>query len=168
MEKVIFGKYPQGKNGEVLPLSWLVLAKTEKGTLMITEKVIDCKPFNESGKAWLWDTCTLRSWLQKDFCATAFSAAEMQNVNDVFLLDANEANTYFSCGEDRLAKPTEYAKARGVLEYDGNKTSWWWVRSRGHAATHVNFVNYDGYVFGPGRNGGAKNYGVRPAILVKN
>jgi len=84
METIIFGKYPQGKNGEIAPLVWRVLDCTEKGIVIITEKIIDCKPFNENGKSCLWDTCSLRLWLENEFMSNAFSADEKERIQRIF------------------------------------------------------------------------------------
>lgn len=166
METIIFGNYPQGKNGEIAPLVWRVLDSTEQGMIIITEKVIDCKPFNENGKSCLWDTCSLRSWLENEFIFKAFSEKEKERIQSIFLLNNEDAYKYFDGDGDRLASPTDYAKEQGVLEYDGNKKSWWWLRSVTDNQTHVSFVNYDGFIFVFGRKANAKNYGIRPAIFL--
>ena len=166
MEKVIFGRYPQEENGDYLDLSWRVLSRTEKGTLMITEKIIDCKPFNTDWRNCCWQTSTIRSWLKNEFVKVAFSADEKKRVKDIFLLDNEQASSYFANDEDRLATPTEYAKKQGILQYDGNKKSMWWLRSVTDNQTHVSFVNYDGFIFVFGRKANATNYGIRPAIFL--
>jgi len=167
METIIFGKYPQGKNGEIAPLVWRVLDCTEKGIVIITEKIIDCKPFNENGKSCLWDTCSLRLWLENEFMSNAFSADEKERIQRIFLLNNEEVYKYFDGDEDRLAAPTDYAKEQGVLEYDGNKKSWWWSSTVNSEKTHAAFISYDGFLFRFGRKGNATNYGVRPAILLR-
>ena len=168
MEKMIFGRYPQGKNGEVEPLVWLVVAETEEGTLLLAEKVIDCQPFHNADGAWSWETCSIRFWLNGEFMQSAFSAKEQTRVQSVALMEARWGSLANPIDlSEMFAYPTEYAKKRGVFVYDGNRTSWWWVNGYGHARTHVQFVNYDGYVFGPGRKATANNYGVRPTIFLK-
>ncbi len=166
MEKLVYGNYPQGNNGEIQPLVWNILERTDDGVLLITQDVVDCQPFHETGKAWEWENCSIHNWLNTQFMDKAFSQSEREKISKIFLLNNEEVLKYFPSDFSRLAKPTDYAKSKGVLEYDGNKKSWWWVSSHGSGVGHVSFVSYDGFLFMIGRKGNAENYGVRPAIFM--
>lgn len=89
-DRVRFGKYPQGENGEVEPLVWRVLAVEPGRALLITEKLIDVKKYNRSsyqssiGEV-RWVSCTLRKWLNKEgkigFIGSAFSEKERLQID---------------------------------------------------------------------------------------
>lgn len=61
------------------PIEWIVL-KTEEGKkLLLSEKVLDAKQFDASGK-WKWEECSLRAWLNSDFYDQAFSPEEKEKI----------------------------------------------------------------------------------------
>ncbi len=73
---VTFGQYPQGANGEVEPLEWRVLAIEDDTALLLTEKCIECLPYNEEFIEVTWENCTLRRWMNSDFISKAFTSDE--------------------------------------------------------------------------------------------
>lgn len=170
MDNIFYGRYPYGKNGETQPLEWQVLERDVNGTLLITKDVIECLPINNKEGKWAWETCSLRSWLCDCFFTKAFTEDERARIEKIFLLDNQQVYKYFPRMEDRLAKPTPYAIQQGVLEYDGNKKSMWWVSSYGigQLKTHASFVSYDGFLFEVGRRATATKYGVRVTIYLKD
>ena len=173
-DKIPFGKYPQGANGEVQPLMWRVLAVESGRALLITDDLIDAVPYNEENKIVTWETCTLRKWMNNDFLQTAFNSEEQariatvtnQNPNNpeygtkggnptddrVFALSVQEAWKYFRSDEDRMAAPTAYAIKRGAGTRgtfslkDRRKTGWWWLRSPGDNSNSAAFVDTRGHV----------------------
>ncbi len=163
--KVQFGQYPQGANGEVEPLVWRVLSIENGRALLITDKLIDCRKYNEDDDVVTWETCTLRKWMNNDFIDKAFNSSQQaqiatvtnQNPNHpeygtkggnatqdrIFALSINEAEKYFRDYDDRMAAPTGYAKKRGSYVSDryslrnGKKTGWWWLRSPGRDSSEA-------------------------------
>lgn len=138
-DKVYFGSYEQDNNisnGKEV-IEWRVLAKENNRILVIGDKALDCKPFNETKENVTWRTCTLRKWLNSDFLNSAFTNAEktyipmatvsanknpMYNTSykkitkdRLFLLNVSEINKYFKNDYSRKCIPTTYAKANGVL-----------------------------------------------------
>lgn len=145
-EKIRFGKYPQGANGEVEPLFWRVLAVENGRALLITEKLIDAKPYNDNDDLRMsktWGTCTLMRWLNKEskdgFIGSAFGEVEKAQIfikhnenpdnpsygtkggketdDKVFLLSIGEARKYFRDATDRMAAVSPYtAKKEPLLD----------------------------------------------------
>ena len=137
-----FGHYEQDNdltNGKE-PIDWRVLAKEDGKAFVTSVYALDCQPYNESGAAATWETCTLRSWLNQEFYNAAFDSGEQAAImettvtaednpltgtdggNDtldhVFLLSTGEAQQYFTDdaeleSKDRACKPTAYALAKG-------------------------------------------------------
>ena len=182
-----FGNY----RGE--DIEWIVLDKQDNGVLLLSKKVIDTKPFNESDVKTTWENCTLRGWLNNDFCQTAFSSSEREQIlkthvitpdnptsgadggNDTddycFLLSIDEVNKYISTDEDRKARVRDYISESDLSIFDG--CSSWWLRSPssdtvGKYATQFGAtVSSDGYVNDYGE-WITTPLGVRPAIWISD
>ena len=139
-QKVTFGQYPQGANGEVEPLVWRVLAVENGKALLITDKLIDAIPYNKKITDVTWETCALRKWMNNDFISKAFNSSQQaqiatvihKNPNNpeyktkggnatqdrIFALSIDEAEKYFRDDDDRMAAVTEYAKKHGAFILD--------------------------------------------------
>ena len=139
-DRLLFGQYPQGADGEVRPLEWRVLAVKNGRALLVTDKLIDCVAYNELYNDVTWETCTLRQWMNRDFISKAFSGnqqariATVTNQNPdnpehgtkggnatqdrIFALSIDEAKKYFRDDDDRMAALTEYAKKQGAYICD--------------------------------------------------
>ena len=158
---VYFGTYEQDNdttNGKE-NIKWLVLAKEKNRVLVISDKALDCQPYNTSFSDVTWENCTLRKWLNNDFINAAFSAEERAKIptvtvsadknpeydtdpgnatkDRVFLLSIVETEKYFTSGDASMwCVPTEYAISNGVFSddhftKDGKTTCSWWLRSPG-------------------------------------
>ena len=60
---VYFGHYKQKADFKKMPIEWRVLFVNGNDALVIADKALDCKPFNNENKQCTWETCTLRDWL---------------------------------------------------------------------------------------------------------
>ena len=140
---IYFGTYEQDNdtsNGKE-NIEWLVLAKENNRILVISDKALDCQPYNSSYTDVTWENCTLRKWLNNDFVNAAFTAEERAKIpmvtvsadknpkypytnpgeatkDKVFLLSIVEAEKYFASDEARMCVPTEYAISNGVFTSD--------------------------------------------------
>ena len=192
---VYFGAYEQDNNtsnGKEL-IEWLVLAKENNRVLVISDKALDCRAFDTSGKYVTWEECSLRKWLNNDFFNTAFSDDEKAAIptvtvsadknpeydtdpgnatkDKVFLLSIVEAEKYFTSAEARECILTEYAISNGAWTSDsytegGKATYLWWLRSPGISQYGAAGVFSDGDVF---ENGYFVDIGVsavRPAMWI--
>lgn len=147
-----FGKYPQGDNGEVKPIEWLVLEVKPDEALLISRYALDCKEFDKHKFTDItWEDSALRKWLNSDFIKSAFSEEETRlikiseldnsessyyetvaekNTKDyVFCLSVDEAKKYFKNDKDRMCKPTYFSLEQGTEYYILTKTCCWWLRS---------------------------------------
>lgn len=129
---VYFGTYEQDNetsNGPE-PIAWKVLAVENSKALLLSEKGLDCKSYNETRTDVTWETCSLRSWLNNDFYRTAFSSTEQSKIilsnlsnpdnskagtkggddtrDKIFCLSIDEARCYFSPDEERYNGPEYY------------------------------------------------------------
>lgn len=194
-DTVYFGAYEQdndASNGKE-KIAWLVLAKERKRVLVISDKALNCQPYNTARRSMTWETCSLRQWLNGTFLNTAFSSTEQAMIADtnvrpaknpkrstdpgnattdkVFLLSIDEVNQYFSSDEARKCVPTAYAIASGAYTSNSNTkggaaTCEWWLRSPGHFQNGAALVYYDGVVSCTGANVDEATVYVRPALWI--
>jgi len=192
-DKVVIGKYEQDNktdNGEE-GISWIVLAVQDGKTLLISEKVLEAKPYNVKKVNVTWEKCTLRKWLNEDFFNSAFTSKEKKSIiettvknsdnpkygtpggNDtqdkLFLLSFGEAKKYLKNQDAYKAKGTAFAKKNGLKVvkeslYAGN--SGWWLRSPGLYPYDAGYVNYDGLVYNE-LYVSYKLFGARPAMWLE-
>lgn len=147
------GNYRQGANGEVEPIEWRVLCVQDGKALVISDKLLDFVPFEESHEKnnLSWETSSLRWWMNHIFYDEAFSRGEKEVIasvtnrnednpeygtesgNDtqdrIFALSIEEAEQYFSSNDDRAAYTTDYAHTKG--EDFSDRSAFWWLRSAG-------------------------------------
>ena len=192
---IIWGSYPQGKNGEVEPLTWRILDVKDGKALLVTEKLIECLQYNEDEKPVAWISCSLRAWLNETFIMTAFSDSERSviiettNINPdnsayktgggrdttdkVFILSIDEAEALFEGNEDRKAAVTPYAISHGAYANngqtlsDGQQTGTFWLRSPGLNSIHAATVGRDGGIYMHGSVAYTTIFTVRPAIWIE-
>ena len=184
-DTVFFGKYEQDKdisNGKE-DIAWLVLAKENNKIFVISEKALDCQPYNiEQYANVTWETCTLRKWLNTDFINSAFSSDEKAKIStvtvsadknpkygtdpgnatqdQVFLLSITEANKYFDYDNIKTCRLTDYAATK-------TSTGWyWWLRSPGDYHGLAAYVNFDGSVSNDGYIVSNSSVAVRPAMWI--
>ncbi|MDR0197803.1 MAG: DUF6273 domain-containing protein [Oscillospiraceae bacterium] len=163
--------------GEIIQFGgydWRVLDKKDGKALIITDKVIDDRAYNEKQEVVTWETCDLRAYLNGEFYnsfgkADKARVAETQVINNdnpaygtpggndttdkIFLLSIDEANEYFSDDNARVAYNSE-----------GN-ASGWWLRSPGSLSIYAANVFLNGSVNVLG-NHVFVNGGVRPALWL--
>lgn len=185
---VKFGRYEQDNDPDNGPeqIEWRVLETSEDRLLLISEKNLDCKQYNEEWASISWETCTLRGWLNGEFLNAAFTPEEQQAIlttdvknennpkygteggNDtqdrVFILSIGEAERYFRSNEERQAENTAYAKAQGT--FDGKGFGWWWLRSPGSRTLSAASVTAIGSVDANGYGVIYEREAVRPAFWV--
>ena len=188
-DRIPFGQYPQGANGEVQPLEWRVLGVKNGRALLITDKLIDCIKYNESRTNIIWLTCTLRTWMNNEFYNKAFSHSEQAKIANVinlesgnpnfeikgvnskydkiFALSINQAEVYFRNDGDRTATPTWYAIRRGTyIDNKYSKGSYWWLRSPGYSSSHAASVFLSGSINEHGFYVNDNKVAVRPAFWL--
>ena len=192
---IVFGAYEQDNDtsNSKEDIEWLVLAKEDNKILVISDKALDCKPYNQSRDYVTWETCSLRKWLNNDFINSAFSDDEKAMIptvtvsadknpeydtdpgnatqDQVFILSIVEARKYFASSEARMCVPTAYAIFNGLYtssrySKDGEGTCLWWLRSPGYNQISAARVNNDGSVDEYSYDVDCDDYAVRPAMWI--
>lgn len=133
------GAYDQDGNLDngAEPIEWIVIADSGDRLLLLSDKVLDQKTFNDNYNAVSWETSPLRKWLNEDFYNAAFndeektiienyvtvpgdvSAGTTEVTDKVFLLSYDEAEAYIgaeegSAGNRLCSKVTPHAINAGV------------------------------------------------------
>ena len=185
---VTFGKYEQDNNleNDQEDLTWIVTKIEDDKVHLISEQIIDAKPFHQDFEEITWEDSTIRTWLNSEFKSEAFTEGEQlylieqevenndyelenkitdggKNTKDsVFLLDTEEVDSLPK--EIIPAKATEFAKANGCFT-DFSK-GFWWTRSVGSSNKHFLPVNITGSTVSSGTNVNYASFGIRPSIVI--
>ncbi len=191
---LVDGYYVPGEKDNKSPIEWRVLKKNNDGTaIVITDRIIDNRPFNEKKGAVTWKDSTIRNWLNTYFYDEAFSKEEKEvlkltaiidedeeaSVSEdyIFLLSSSEAEDEsfgFSDNSDRVAYGTDYSS---TVYSTSNKSGMWWLRSSGLSdetlsnESHINnsmkqLVTTNGVVSYKGLINEAESIGIRPVICI--
>jgi len=175
---VQFGKYQQEYADQ--PIVWRVLSVRDNRALLLSEFILDARPFDdrtgEEGRTNEWEHSTLFEWMNGEFLDKAFKPAERNlilengSVGRVFLpSDAELSNpnhgfegNKYEPDPARVAAGTTYAFDSGLWQQNSlNSTYYTRTRPNSTNAHHINTA---------GRVGLARvertNVGVRPAFWL--
>ena len=75
-ETLMFGRYPQTRDGEERPIAWRVLDVQDGRALLLSEYVLDMQPFAAAEQSHFWGRSSLRGWLEDTFLPRAFTPQE--------------------------------------------------------------------------------------------
>ncbi|MCL2064654.1 MAG: DUF6273 domain-containing protein [Candidatus Cloacimonetes bacterium] len=154
---------------------WCILEVSGNRALIITQEIIERKPYHTSRVGITWANCSLRAYLNDEFY-NSFSptdrarivVTDVQNQNNpthgtaggtdtrdrIFLLSIDEAQRYFILNSNRVAL------FNGVVD-------WWWLRSPGRDTGYASIVQSSGIMDEGGIGVYRNNHGgVRPALWL--
>ena len=186
---VEFGRYEQNdKDDGPEPIEWIVLDVRDGMSLLVSRYLLDRQPYHSAREDITWENCSLRTWLNTDFLAAAFSAEEQEAIPEtmvdnsdtqgetkwqttgggdtadrIFLLSYAEAWRYFETDEARRCRLTVYAEADAPAEKDLNV--FWWLRSPGSGQRYALNVSLDGTRHSDGVT--SERGFIRPALWVR-
>lgn len=189
---VIFGVYEQDNNwfNGKEPIEWIVLDKEDGRVLLLSQYVLDCKPYHKDNVDITWEGCSLRGWLNSEFYKTAFNKKQQKQIMEtlivnsdnpqgdtptpggnstydkIFLLSLDEIGKYTGTDTERIAHPTLYAHEEGCSYWNDSESASWWLRSPGSDADSAAYVYYHGGVYEGGNCVTYGSVGVRPALWV--
>ncbi|MBQ6440662.1 MAG: hypothetical protein IJJ06_11205 [Mogibacterium sp.] len=141
------------------PIKWRVLQVNGNDAFLISDQILDCQPYHKEAVETTWANCYIREWLNKYFYSRAFTDAEKAAIitttvknkdaggntkDSVYLLSEDEAvfdyssnsgkNPVYGFDYDtytatRTARPTSYARAKGVRAYGDYGEALWYLRT---------------------------------------
>ena len=122
------------------PLRWIVLDQDEQGILLVSENLIDTKPFHDKLVNAKWKRCSLRKWLNGEFYKEAFSREERKRILEIHQEAFQTKDHVILVTKDLFERypkvfsvpsvPTAYAKSKGDPEEEPKTGYWWWVLGR--------------------------------------
>lgn len=190
-ESVVFGRFPQTSDCQLLPLEWKVLYTEDDKALLITQKEIialDGDSFKEDMGT--WDKSKIREWLNRWFFEIAFTDKEQSIIvtasnttpanpitsidggedteDRVFLLSYDEVMKFMPSEEDRKAEMTEYVEMQQYELVHNDEKAFWQTRTIGgkNGKGSMAIYNYNGYIVNDSQNA-LSIYTLRPAIWVQ-
>lgn len=183
---VYFGVYEQDndeKNGKE-KIEWIVLDKFDNKLFVISKYILDCQVYNATSEDVIWETSTLRYWINSVFFNTAFSDDEVAMIattmvmaddnprhdtnqgvsiqDKLFMLSIEEAKQYFDSNDMRKCQATNYAKASGAT----SAGCAWWLRTIGKYQNYASHIWQIGGVNDSGSCVNESDIGVRPAMWL--
>lgn len=195
-DAICFGRYPQGSQGQIMPIEWRVLDVQGNRALLLAQHILDVQPFAGEDGSLFWGDCRLRAWLEEEFMPRAFNAEELgqiwqpeqsrqldgdmilwllfgmddavESVQDaVFVLSYADVLHYFP-GKDSMFCPGASAQPTDWVraQKQGADDLCWWLRS---ASAQSGIV----YIVSPADSVGASwnvqvtCQGVRPALWLR-
>ena len=191
------GRYEQDNNLNNGPesIEWQVLTVQSDRALVVSKFVLDYRAFIDFGLSAVWETSSMRGWLNEGFYNSAFTSEERNRIlqvrntnpdnpeygtdggndtNDkIFVLSIDEAKQYFRTDNDRLCKATAYAAPKVFFRESDriDPVTSWLLRSPGFNTNTSSLVAVNGTIDYTGlpnnANGTATWFGVRPAFWVK-
>lgn len=173
-DMIEFGTYYEEESGTNLtPIRWKVLGENDGYVLLLSEKIIDAKPFHSTRTDTDWENSTIREWLNNDFYHMAFSESEQQSMkagtelNDlVFLLSNQEIEQYLAAESSRTALPTPFAVKQGVYTNEAGESAWW-LRSPVDDKTQTSYISSGGSFGNRAHYVDENIIGIRPAIWIE-
>ena len=177
--------------------NWLVLDKQDGKTLIITEKVIEKRPYHNEETVITWETSDVRKYLNGGFY-DSFNETDRNRIievinenpdnpwdgtnggnpttDNVFLLSIYEIVKYF--GDSGKLQTKQFGPKGEAWWFDdqydgvravkfGSKNAWWWLRSPGYISSRAAYIAISGLVHLHGEGVRGKNGGVRPALWLK-
>ncbi len=148
-DMILFGSHEQDnvpENGKE-PLEWIVLDVRGNQVMLLSSYCIDTVIFYPERVPMFWGKSDLRTYLNGDFLQETFTPEEQARIltttvensnphgmkgagddtlDQVYLLSKTEVLQYFPEQADRVAYPTEYAKAKGCTVDDKTGSCRWW------------------------------------------
>lgn len=185
-DSIYLGKYYQDDSSKKDKIKWIVLSVEKDSLFVLADRGIECLPFNNDFKGVMYDSSSLRNYLNSNFYNDAFTDSEKSailttnlenSVDKVFLLSEEEATNakygFESNGDNkddfRLCYASNHAKNKGCEVGKQNKFEGacnWWLRTSGDPLIYAKYVDIYGYVNTKGSAIDNKKICVRPAMRI--
>jgi hypothetical protein len=148
--------------------SWKVLSVERDKALLITENIIDNRPYHSERVDITWENCSLRKYLNAEFY-DSFSESDKKLIAKTHLV--NEDSDYGPLGGNDTDDYIFLLSLSEAFQYNGddedlviNETDpWWWLRTPGDRNENASVFYYYGDSVGDLVIG---DYGVRPTLYI--
>lgn len=111
-DTIFFGSYEQDyntKNG-MEELEWIVLERKDHNLLLLSKSILDMKPYKQDMEksapfSAIWETSSIRDFLQNDFFTLAFTSEEQSRIQEIEL--TTPIHTYSSDTPETILKTSD-------------------------------------------------------------
>ena len=184
-----------GKYYKVEPIRWRVITYAEGKATLLADIILDAGAYNDLYQSITWENSKLRTWLNDAFYSAAFNGSFDNVVNSLTQTSVNPAHntqsgnavydnvrlmsieemlnneygfnsSYGYADNNRIAKVTDYAKARGAYANESGNGIWW-LYSAGSNSKYAAYVGAEGKIYTNGNNITLPYYGIRPSICLQ-
>ena len=192
-DSLLFGTYPQGRDGEVRPIQWRVLDISGDTAYLLSDLSLIRSGYCDSQKAYgnlwylMWGNSLAREVCCGQFFHQAFSMTEQKcllpvridEVNEgpdcsdtVFLLSEPQVRLFMPDPGSRISVPSEYLLAQEgdaavFLGYKDKAYTSWWLLPEERGVIYPKAVWPDGSIQYHGRNIYHRDFTIRPCICVR-
>lgn len=133
------------------PIEWQMVRRENGKMLLLAKNSIISLPYNDEIKTVAWKDCSLRKWLNEEFC-NSFSEEQLSRI----ILTENEG----SSDKAFILDSSESLNVRNALLKNGSE---WWLRNA--KETNCYYINENGTVNWTGELI-IRSKGVRPCIWI--
>ncbi|MDR0960001.1 MAG: DUF6273 domain-containing protein [Propionibacteriaceae bacterium] len=149
--------------------------------LLVSEFVVDFRPYHDEGGEVVWKDCSLRRWLNGEFY-DSLSEDMRKSIDKVLLKNASSRASSTDGGPDtedhifllsaddlRSASYSSLIGKDGVVTRPDGMPCWWWLRSPGEKPDQKAVVYRGGWILDEGKNTNRVNFdfgGVLPALWL--
>ena len=149
-------------------IDWRVLDRQNGKALVVSNHILESRPYNTELINIKWESCTLRAYLNGEFYEKTFDSTEQSRILDTIVYNEDNyiTNKIFLLSLEEVER---YLDNKVAYDKNGN-ASWWWLRSPVYTSCSAANVLYDGSVYVYGFYGFFVNDvsgGVRPALWVR-
>ncbi|MGM9606912.1 MAG: stalk domain-containing protein [Oscillospiraceae bacterium] len=138
-------------------ISWYVLDVKDGKKLVMSEKVLEMRAYNDDDEPFTWETCDLRAYLNGEFLEKTFTAEERAKIVEVTNKNNSNPRYAISGGNDTtdkvfllsLEEAELYLQGFGELlkaQTDAGESVWWHLRSPGEAVNVAASVSAGGLI----------------------
>lgn len=105
-QTIKFGHYEQDNNFDNGPeaIEWIVVKTEGNQALLLSKYVLDQVEFSTNTNGDVWESCTLRNWMNNDFYNSAFDQSEKAQIIETELINKQNPSSYVSSGNNTKDK----------------------------------------------------------------
>ena len=177
-DTVSFGTYEGEK------LNWRVLNVTRGGALLLSDKIITYKAYNDESESIAWENCSLRKWLNNEFINKTFTESEKAIIYNTTVMNPDNSLWDTIGGNDTTDKvfllslndivqtaygfPSQYGINTNtrIVENLDNEYVGWWLRTAVSNTGNNQAMCVDCHFGSVIRDFVTIKYGVRPALHI--
>lgn len=134
------------------PVRWWIVGSDADNYMVLSDMLLDCKPYNDTLEPVTWDTCTLREWTNGEFYNNCFNESEKSFISEHKTPPGWNYYYGFTIGEetlDKVAMITAVSLSDSTLIFKAHDTEESMIQRKclvtDYAKTKGAYVDEEGY-----------------------